>query len=159
MKAGKYYIGDLCYLLTDEYYKEIVCSFEHVSEEKIVKGVGFWWHFTAYGDGCYQDQFEKDYDVDAGLIGCVNLDTIPEDALRKDDCWKRGGNIHTFEEDFSCKYEREYGTIVIGNILIETDPEEQIEYCERCGEEVDYCVCDEFCDDDSEDDSYGCLDD
>ena len=142
MKAGKYYIGDLCYLLTDEYYDEIVCSFAHEDQEKVVKGVEFWWHSTAYGDGGYEDQNGSIYSVDAGLIGCVNLDTLPEDALNDDGdaFWGEGGNVVSFKEDFSCRYEEDEGTICIGNIEIKTDPEED-EECYSCGGDLSDGYC------------------
>lgn len=135
MKTGKYYIGDLCYLLTDKYYEEIVCSFEHDNKETNIKGVDFWYHHTAHGDGCYEDQKERTYGVDAGIIGCVNLDTIPNDALDSEGFWKEGGNVIVFDKNFSCHYKNYEGKICIGHIEIITDPEEdEPEYCYCCGE-------------------------
>lgn len=35
LPAGTYYVGDLCYILADDDYDEIVCSFEYGDGGKI----------------------------------------------------------------------------------------------------------------------------
>jgi hypothetical protein len=80
MKAGTYYVGDLCYVLHDEWdevceliIKDNVCL---DGEFTLRDGRRFAIYGTAYGDGNYFDQNGKSYDVDAGSIGCILMNDI-----------------------------------------------------------------------------------
>lgn len=127
MPAGKYWVGDLCYVMHEEW--DDVCNlfFKDRNDqgcnqgEFILKdGRRFASFNTKWGDGCYQDQNGRSYGVDAGLIGCIRVEDID---LNYGDNFTRGGNIIDFPNDFNCWYEDDKGTIVIGHIRIETDPE------------------------------------
>jgi hypothetical protein len=78
MPAGTYYVGDLCYVLNDEWGdfcdKTIVDSRCLSGEMVLSNGVRFASYNTAYGDGIYTDADGKRYAVDAGLIGCVKVE-------------------------------------------------------------------------------------
>jgi len=90
--AGKYYIGDLCYVLDDEIYDAVVCN----------GGDGFFnngkhtaGHFsTAIGDGSYEGTNGKTYNVDAGIIGIVPAE------LMKDAMDKEAWGVLTFHNEF-----------------------------------------------------------
>ena len=130
MQPGKYYIGDLCYVMHGEW--DEFCSLT-ISGDKVLDGEfnlkdgrRFATFTTAWGDGNYFDQNGKSYDVDAGLIGCIRLDDIdltnPENSLI-------GGNIIEFVQPFSTFSAG--GEIRIGSILIDTDPAEVEEELEE----------------------------
>jgi hypothetical protein len=129
MQPGKYYIGDLCYVMHGEWdeFCKLTISGDKVldGEFNLKDGRRFATFTTAWGDGNYFDQNGKSYDVDAGLIGCIKLDDIdltnPENSLI-------GGNIVEFVQPFSTFSAG--GEIRIGNVLIDTDPAEVEEECE-----------------------------
>jgi hypothetical protein len=121
MKAGTYYVGDLCYVLHERW--DEVCSLMIQDnrcidgEFNLKDGTRFAIYGTAYGDGNYFDQNGKSYDVDAGSIGCVLVDDID---LTINENFLSGGNIHTFDQPF---YTGEQdGKIMFHNVSIDTDP-------------------------------------
>ena len=127
MAAGKYYVGDLCYVMHEEWDEACGLFFKgrndhgcNEGEFNLKDGRRFVSINTKYGDGGYQDQDGRNYSVDAGLIGCIRVEDID---LDHGDNFTRGGQIIDFPFDFNCSYEDENGTIVIGHIRIETDPE------------------------------------
>ena len=119
MPAGTYYVGDLCYVLKDRW--DEVCS--HIIKEhavldgmfKMKSGVTFASYTTKYGDGMYNDQRGGEYAVDAGLIGCVKVNSLAEEV----DVNSTLGNIVTFDRPFICYNTRE-GVIHIGHLEIDT---------------------------------------
>jgi hypothetical protein len=79
MQAGKYYVGDLCYVFNTQDWDEICdliikgnkCL---TGEFELKDGRRFAIYNTMYGDGLYRDQFDNEYCVDSGSIGCVLVD-------------------------------------------------------------------------------------
>jgi hypothetical protein len=125
MKAGKYYVGDLCYVLGDRWTE--VCDLIITpngtclnGEFELTDGTKFAIYGTAYGDGVYQDQEGNPYPVDSGSIGCVLVDQITEGHLDI-----TLGNIIDFSEDFSTG--EDDGTIQFGEVEIDTRGEEEEE--------------------------------
>ena len=124
MQAGKYYVGDLCYVLGDRW--DEVCNIIIVDNQcldgefELEDGTKFAIYGAAYGDGFYSDQRANGYPVDSGSIGCVLVDQITEGQLDI-----TLGNTFNFEEDFET-YE-EGGVIIIGDIVIDTAGEEEDE--------------------------------
>ena len=153
LKAGKYYVGDLCYVLGDrngwDWMKlldatgYLGCK-DPVTGDRLDKdettgyfrhrGVKLFSSGTAYGDGSYRDQFGREYWVDAGLIGCVPMEALGEDP-EMSVTPGRGAHIVQFDWPFSCSVCDENGVIRIGNIEIDTDPREEEEECWYCGSE------------------------
>jgi hypothetical protein len=82
MKAGKYWIGDLCYVMESDWrevcQKTSSSSATDVSEGEfeLDDGTKFAMLNTAYGDGIYYDQNGRGYSVDSGTIGCILVDDI-----------------------------------------------------------------------------------
>ena len=120
MQAGKYYVGDLCYVMHpqwDEFCTK-TCSGHDVIDGEITldNGVKIAQYGTAFGDGVYEDQFGNDYGVDAGLIGCIRVEDIndPNADLQ-------GGHIIEFPNNFETSYDE--GIIFIGHLSIDTDPQ------------------------------------
>lgn len=124
MKSGNYYVGDLCYVMHPQWeeFCEKTCSGDDMTEGEIVldNGVKILQFGTAWGDGCYEDQFGNSYGVDAGLIGCIRIEDINDPNADLE-----GGNIINFPFDF--KGESEDGIIYIGHIRINTDPDCYVE--------------------------------
>lgn len=84
MPAGKYWIGDPCYVFPnkgpmenkwDEILAEV--NFFEVSYGELDDGkIKVWAASTAYGDGRYIGSNGKAFPVDAGLIGIVPKETV-----------------------------------------------------------------------------------
>lgn len=133
MSAGKYWIGDLCYVMHKEW--DEVCDI--TIDGKVCKsgeftlndGRRFAIYGTAHGDGVYFDKEQRDYGVDSGTIGCILVSDINEDEILD------GGHIVDFPKEFNT-YSRT-GVIYFGDLGIDTDPD------------LD-CVEDEYYEDDEE---------
>ena len=124
MTAGEYYVGDLCYVMSDEEWEE-VCRLTIVGQKCIsgeftmADGRRFAMYNTRWGDGIYQDKSYKKYSVDSGTIGCIKVEDIKYDKYgeRLDTL----GNIYKFDSDFVSSVNE--GLIQFGRVLIDTDPE------------------------------------
>jgi hypothetical protein len=154
MTKGKYWCGDLCYVLDNDW--DQVCNFlfgkggKGGGESQLENGVRFAVYGTAWGDGGYLDQHGNCYGVDAGVIGCVKVD----DLYKIGEAPASGGHIHEFDNDFETGYDE--GTIYFGDLRIETDPkadEEDEEECASCGNPTYSlaCHCDGWDDEEKED--------
>jgi len=145
MPAGKYYIGDLCYVMSDAEWDEF-CSLtitDHQcldGEFQFKDGRRFATYGTKWGDGGYKSNIGTTHSVDAGLIGCIRVEDI---RANKYDNLEELGAIVEFETDFVTGGGREdrdwTGTIQFGRVLIETDPSSE-EDC-GCGGHPDDCDC------------------
>ena len=136
MPAGKYYVGDLCYVMSDNEWDQF-CSITIKGNQcidgefEMPDGRKFATYGTAWGDGCYKDQFGNEYAVDAGLIGCIRVEDI---RAEKYENIERLGAIHEFKTDFVTsggRGEANWGGVIqFGRVAIETDPayEEEDEY-------------------------------
>lgn len=134
MKAGTYYVGDLCYVMHEQW--EEVCSLlfagrdDHncnQGEFMLRDGTRFAIYNTAYGDGTYDDQSGRSYGVDSGSIGCILMEDI--DICHPDNFVGDGQTV-TFDQDFYTGSQD--GKIMVGHIAIDTDPmyndEEEYEF-------------------------------
>jgi hypothetical protein len=129
MPAGKYYIGDLCYVMNDAEWKEF-CSIT-IKGQKVIDGEfqlsdgrRFATYSTAFGDGVYHDQYGHSYSVDAGLIGCIKVEDI---RAEKYENLLDLGAIMEFDNSFATSGGRGdegwEGLIQFGHVMIETNPE------------------------------------
>jgi len=123
MKAGKYWVGDLCYVIRDDEWMEVCNGMDTEENNEILlkRGVRVALVGTAWGDGSYYDKSGQEYGVDSGTIGCVLLEDIQDDPKN----YLVGGHVVDFPEDFSVV--RVDGVISIGHIEIDTDPEEEFD--------------------------------
>lgn len=141
MKAGTYWIGDLCYVLISKWSE--VCSLTIKGQEvlsgefQMADGTEFAILKTLYGDGVYCDQQGRAYPVDSGTIGCVLLSSIDKEND------KRLGNVVEFKEDFFPEEDGD-GELRFGHVIINTGDEEVDD------EEDDYDDCSTPEDDDWE---------
>jgi hypothetical protein len=90
--AGKYWIGDPCYVLGANGFS--------------------WTHSTAYGDGLYKDKLGRVYLVDSGTLGIFYADAIPDADVE-------GGNFVTQRKPFTPTYEG--GKFTFGTVVIDTE--------------------------------------
>jgi len=126
MPAGKYYIGDLCYVMTDEEWEQL-CTLtaprmgtwgkSTQGEFELADGRKFACYDTKWGDGVYHDEIGHSYSVDAGLIGCILVSDI---KANKYDNLLDLGAIVEFDEPFVTS--EHTGLIQFGYIVIETNP-------------------------------------
>ena len=129
MQAGKYYVGDLCYVLDDDEWDQVCArtiqgkSFAD-GEFELNDGRKFAIYGTSWGDGGYQDYYGNEYSVDSGSIGCIKIEDIK--VKKYDDDLERLGAIVEFQTDFVTDGGRGIkgwnGIIQFGRIAIETDP-------------------------------------
>ena len=123
LAAGKYYVGDLCYVLGDKngfdwgrvlsetgflgHYapgtKDRLDPDENTGRFRL-KGAKFFSSSTAHGDGCYPDDEGRQYGVDAGLIGCFPMSALGDNPQTD------GGHVVEFAAPFDCSvYHGSYG--------------------------------------------------
>lgn len=121
MPAGKYYVGDLCYVINDSKVWSEVCDLTLTKQGKSIEGAftlesgkRFAMFSTAYGDGVYNDQEGREYAVDSGSIGCIKVEDITEDEIRED-----LGNIIEFPNEFYVK--KNGGELIFGRVWIDTE--------------------------------------
>lgn len=128
MPAGKYYIGDLCYVMHEEW--DEVCELFFAGRTdlgcnegkfKLADGREFVNFNTKYGDGVYFDGLFS-YGVDSGSIGCIRVEDVREEL-------PPGAVVMAFLEDFECY--RDDNMLVFGYVEIDTDPREYEEYDEE----------------------------
>ena len=130
MQPGEYYVGDLCYVMTNTEWEE-VCSLTIKGNEclegefTLSDGRRFAMYGTKYGDGTYFDVNKKyEFSVDSGTIGCIAVEDITE---QKYEHIEQLGAFITFQSDFVTGGGRDdkdwEGVIQFGRIGIETDPQ------------------------------------
>lgn len=137
MPAGKYYVGDLCYVLHDEWDEVCEIIFNTPEPHGVLDGEftlkdgrRFAIYSTFYGDGTYFDNYGREYGVDAGSIGCILLDDID---LGNTDNFLDGGNVVEFTDTFETGGGRftsngNKGIIKFGLVEVDTDPVYDDEY-------------------------------
>lgn len=124
--AGKYWIGDPCYVFPndgpfrnrwDELLDEVE-YFETLSYGELDDGkIKVWAAHTAYGDGRFVGSNGAMFPVDAGLIGIVPMDTV-EYLNRTDNDLDYCGQFVEFKESFVV--ESRNGDFIFGHIGIDT---------------------------------------
>ena len=134
MPAGKYYVGDLCYVMHGEWDEVCGLFFKDRTDHGCNEGVftlkdgrKFASFNTAYGDGEYRDEQGRKYGVDAGLIGCIQM--LDVDLLNPSN-FTRGGQVIDFPYEFVVS--KSAGVITIGNVRIDTDSDGDYDYDYDC---------------------------
>lgn len=124
MKAGKYYVGDLCYVMHDKwdaFCEQTIVGHDVLDGEFVVGGVNVATYCTKYGDGVYTDKEGRQYPVDAGLIGCINVEDIAPTELEN----LHLGNVIEFAKPFNACSRN--GVIYFGEVEIDTGDSEEDE--------------------------------
>lgn len=128
MKAGRYYIGDLCYILDEKDWGEVcdltfpfdtdyhkdVANVEIGGKFTLKNGKIISLYGTEHGDGTYHIKNMKDNNigklyVDSGTLGCVMIEDKSELPMGS------GFKTKTFKEDFELDYTNS-GEIVFKNL-------------------------------------------
>lgn len=124
MKAGRYYVGDLCYVMDEEWSECCDLFFQGRSDHgcnqgefTLADGRKFVAYNTMYGDGLYRSNFGTEHSVDAGLIGCIALEDIRDDI--SEDEMNRLGAVIDFPDEFEHGAD-EHGNIFFGYMTIAT---------------------------------------
>lgn len=129
MPAGRYYIGDLCYVMHPEWNEVCNLFFPPDAPPRGVEGEfslkdgrRFASFSTAYGDGTYRSNIGTDHSVDAGIIGCIRVEDIRDDAY---DDIERLGAIVEFDQPF--EVDSDAGLLKFGHVQIETNNDYEFE--------------------------------
>ena len=141
MPAGRYYIGDLCYVMNDDEWSECVDLFFPPDEQGFPSGAEgefalkdgrrFASFGTAYGDGTYRSNLNTFHSVDSGSIGCIRVEDIRADKYEDIETL---GAIVEFDQPF--EVEADQGLLVFGHVEIETADDGDEEYdCDEDYEE------------------------
>lgn len=122
MPSGRYYIGDLCYVMTDEEWNEVCKLIFHGERIKsgeftFKDGRRFAIYSTAYGDGEYYSNIGTTHSVDSGSIGCILESDIK--ANKYDNIQDLGAFID-INEDFETGIDD--GIINFGFLKVDTAP-------------------------------------
>lgn len=134
MKAGKYYVGDLCYVMHPEWDELCDLFFAgradhgcNQGEFTLKDGRQIASFNTSWGDGTYESNVGTTHCVDSGSIGCIRVEDIRDNTYDKIESL---GAIVDFEDDFEV-YSKN-GVIVIGHVRIDTEwtDEEEEDYYE-----------------------------
>ncbi len=111
LPAGRYYVGDLCYVVEGDDWDRLLDITNFGDGEFKIDGVRFAIYGTMYGDGTYIDEQGRDYDVDSGTIGCIPIS------------YTKGGISGGQEISFGSSFRTgvEDGEIFFGDVSIQTD--------------------------------------
>lgn len=119
-KPGKYFLCDPCYVVPDHHWMKLLETADYFSDsECIYEGHQIISFSTAYGDGCYLDNFSNQFLVDSGMIGLVPVefgishsDNLIVEFTEPTECFSEDGKLH------------------FGEHIIDTDPEIESEFFE-----------------------------
>ena len=117
LQKGVYYIGDLCYVMDQEWEElcDLIEGNQYPDEGvyRFTDGRRFAIFNTAFGDGEYYDKQKRSYSVDSGTLGCIKVDDLTKEV---DEAL---GNVVEMPTDFYCYSDGK--TIYFGDIAIQTD--------------------------------------
>lgn len=127
MESGKYFVGDLCYVMSDSEWEQVV---EQVidgnqvleGEFELADGRRFAMYNTKYGDGLYQSSIGSEHSVDSGSIGCFKLEDI---TANKYPDIERLGAIVDFPMPFGTGTDG--STLQFGGVFIDTSEDSEYE--------------------------------
>jgi len=125
MPAGRYYIGDLCYVMHPEWDEACALFFPTNQSGRGVEGEftlrdgrRFASFGTAFGDGEYYNNMGTSHCVDSGSIGCIRIEDIRDDEYSN---LESLGAVVEFTEPFEVEKVGR-GLLKFGHVEIETDP-------------------------------------
>jgi hypothetical protein len=131
LPAGDYYISDPCYVLGTEDrgdcfkdgkydrskdgWMDVLDACDSFCKPYVKNEMTAVAFDTSFGDGTYYDQFDREYGVDAGMIGCT-----PVAMVDRTEYLERKDLLHkvTFTAPFDCMAHN--GVIIFGDIVIDT---------------------------------------
>ncbi len=128
LPAGKYWVGDPCYLIRQDdwsYFCEVIISldFEYFSYKNLTK---FFYFNTYYGDGVYpltkSSKEIAELGVDSGTLAIIPAGLAKEWA-KHPDAKKQLGRFITVDKPFSVDYDN--GIASFGDYVIDTYGEKE----------------------------------
>ena len=126
MQAGKYYVGDLCYVMHDVWDEVVDLMYpggmRSDGEFELKDGRKFAIYSTQWGDGQYPASNGDSVVVDSGTIGCILADDIRDDQYDAETL-KDLATYEEFNRPFTT-YGYGNGQIAFGLLTIDTDPYE-----------------------------------
>lgn len=142
LPAGRYFVGDPCYTAgKDDKAWQDWCSTADFGSDDVMaatfNGLPVVGLHTAHGDGTYRDFDGREYGVDAGLIGAVPEELIKKMDISDEDLQGSGHWVET-KEPFVLEQGSIGGVLMIGNVIIETDPADDEEEDEQWDEQDEY---------------------
>lgn len=126
LPAGTYLIGDPAHFLPDEHADNWINRDDDDYTATVPGPDGVEHPFVAFctvnGDGVYQDQDGREYPVNSGDIGA--LDIRAADPRAQERGYVTDGILRqvTFDTPVEARYEQAEGTVIFGGIRIPTDP-------------------------------------
>ena len=125
MPAGKYYIGDLCYVMHDAWDEACELFFPSTGHPPrgvegkftLKDGRRFASFSTAHGDGSYRSNTGTIHSVDSGSIGCIRAEDI-RDTEYDQETLDALGTFVEFSEPFDVYADQ--GLLTFGHVQIET---------------------------------------
>jgi hypothetical protein len=124
MPAGRYYIGDLCYVTHPEWQEVCELFFPPGAPGRGVEGEftlkdgrRFASFGTAWGDGTYNSNIGTEHMVDSGSIGCIRVEDICDTTYNN---LEQLGAIVEFEQPFEVR-KVSLGLLRFGHVDINTD--------------------------------------
>lgn len=125
MPAGRFYIGDLCYVMHDVWDEAVSLMFPdnhsgrgRDGEFTLKDGRRFANFGTRWGDGTYTSNIGTRHLVDSGSIGCILVSDIQDETY---DNIETLGAVVEFDQPFEVS--EDSGLICFGAVHIETNPE------------------------------------
>ena len=119
-----YYVGDLCYVMTNEW--DEICDLSVFDNSKVEftleDGRKYIQLSTAFGDGTYNDLDGNPYSDDSGTIGAVLVNNITDTEALNEALGNGLGHLHTFDTELTednCFYDNMVLHIV--DVTIDTD--------------------------------------
>ena len=121
--AGKYWLGDPCYIIKDSHWLQFCNEFSigenegntYITLEDNTKILAF---STYHGDGYYLDQHGNGYAVDAGLIGLIPWSYTEKFSKKDSTEYFSLSNVVEFAEETLCFTTD--GILTFGNYIIDT---------------------------------------
>jgi hypothetical protein len=132
LKPGKYFLGDPTSVLPSHIFNGIWIDLYQAKMGKMyINDTHFCIHNTHYGDGIYKDTRNRNYVVDGGVIGLVDISLIEDIKLSKNI-----GHIFEFKEKIYFYYDIGIFIIKSGKKYIKIDTRKDDEEYDSDEDEV-----------------------
>lgn len=134
LPAGKYYIGDPCYVFSGKYdlWGQVLEASDYLEVPCDLPNIKIWAASTKYGDGQYAT-FDYTFSVDSGCIGIVPMETVEfvgADISFLEKC----GAFITFKKDSRILFEDGVFAFGAEQCIDTNDPDESDDYCHHYDE-------------------------
>ena len=123
LPAGTYWVGDLCYVISDDDWSSRVCkTYYRDVAVKLGSGETALIYGTVTGDGNYRTSKNFSLGVDSGSLGIIPKSAVDKymaelSVDRGDAVVARGAEI-VFTTEFICKQDRDNRLILLGDLKI-----------------------------------------